>query len=262
MSLSGSSNQDYHANRTHLSSSMLKLILKDVEEFNRQWNKGLKSEQSNPAFTEGSFVHSLILEPEKVLEEYAIYEGLRKAGANYEAFVDANKGKVIISIAQKIRCESLYKAYAAQEVAVRLLSTGFSEHTMQTEVLGVPVKARADYINVERGYIVDVKTTSYPSEIDLFKQTLADFAYDLSAALYCQIAYQVYGKLFDFYFVVLSKSDLSCEVYKASTETLSNGAAKVTQAIIKYKQCKDSGLWLDNTQKVSYDTKNYEVQEV
>lgn len=257
-----SSNEDYHANRTHLSSSGLKLLLKDPQTFYQQYVLNLRTEEHKTAFDEGSLTHSLILEPHKIASEYAFFQGLRKQGSKYEEFKSEHTGRKIMSVAQKLRCESFLRAYEARSEAVRMLSGGLPEHTMISSINDVAVKARADYINIDQGYIVDVKTTSYASDVDTFRNTLKEFKYDLSAALYCQIAKQVYGKDFHFYFVVISKTDLTCDIYLASDETIANGTMLVLQSLLLYKKCSVSGLWQHDQPKAVFDTKEYEIVEV
>lgn len=254
-------NNAYHSNRTHLSSSSLKQLLKSPEQFYVEWVLGQKAEEvENPNFTEGSFVHTLLLEPELV-DQYAIFPGLRKAGAAWEEFKALNPSKTILSAAQVRRCEQLYQGYASLPIAVEMLQGGFSEHTMLADILGVPVKTRADYINVSKGYIVDVKTTAAPTDLECFKATVAQYSYELSASLYCEAARANYGKLFDFYWLVLSKNDGRCAVYKASTETLSLGTALYTQAIVLYKVCKESGVWRKEQPTLAFNAK-YEIEEI
>lgn len=257
-----STNAEYHANRSHLSSSTLKQLLHNPEQFHQEWILGNKPpEQDQAKFSEGSFVHSLILEPEKI-SQYAIFPGLRKQGAEYESFKAANPGKTILSMPQVNRCETLARSYQSMPAATALLKTGLAEHSMTGTVLGVPVKARADWIDPDRGVLVDVKTTALMTDIDLFRGTVEQFSYELSAALYCEIAYQTYGKIFDWYWLVLSKDDKQCAIYKASSDTLSKGSAMVTKAIVKYKQCLKTGIWSSDAPKIDYSTSEYEILEV
>ena len=244
-------NEDYHAIRTHLSSSNLKTILKDLPKFKAEWFDNLKTEESKSVFDEGSFVHSLILEPDKI-EQYAIYPGLRKAGKAYEEFKAENPNKIILSAAQSHRCENLAKTALKHKLVQKLLQNGFPEHTMLSEVLGVPVKKRSDYI-VPGNYIVDVKTTSMPSDTDIFRQTVSQYMYELSAALYCEIAFNNTGKQHDFYWLVLSKADGGCVIYKASSATLAYGKGLVTTALLKYKNALATGNWVDNTDASSLE---------
>lgn len=260
--LQGSSNADYHANLTHLSSSNLKMLLKAPHQFYVERILGQGNAQAErDVFSEGSFVHSLVLEPDQ-MAHYAVFPGLRKAGAAWEEFKRANKGKTILSMPQVNRCEQLAKAALGMPTAVQMLSKGCAEHTMVANVLGVPCKARADWLCVEDGYILDVKTTAMPSDTDVFRNTVSEYEYALSAALYCQIAYEVYGKLFEFYFLVLSKDDKQAHVYKASSDLLSYGTARVTKALVLYKQCLASGVWELNQPKKDFNNSNYEIEEI
>jgi len=126
----------------------------------------------------------------------------------------------------------------------------------------VPVKARADKINVESSYIVDVKTTAMPTDSALFAQTVEQYSYDLSAALYAQIAKDTYGTDYAFYWVVLSKADLACKVYKASAATMGNGAAKMLKAISVYKTCLETGNWRNDSLNKNSLEHTDEVEEI
>ncbi len=256
------SNLQYHADREYLSSSSLKLLLKSPEEFYKKFILKEGANEEKDAFSEGSFVHALILEPHTITAAFGIFNGIRKAGKEWEAFKAENVGKTLLSAPQVIRCQKLAERYVAMPVAVALVAGGFAEHALTGAILDVKVKMRADYINVDKGYIADVKTTSLPSDIDLFRGASYQYGYDLSAALYCDIAYQNFGKLFDFYFIVLSKNDGGCHVYKASSKLLSEGASKMMQSIVLYKKCGASGIWKSEQPKAIFDTKDYEILEL
>lgn len=260
--LAQANNNEYHANRTHLSSSMLKLLLKDPQQFYREWVLGERNDEYKPAFVEGSLTHTLCLEPEKV-GEYAVFPGARRAGAAFERFAQENQGKTIVTANQMERAHSYANACMSHLTARRLLTEGHAEHNMVAELMGTPVKGRADYINLDKGYIVDVKTTSRPNNIDLFKSTCVEYCYDLSAALYCAIAAQAFGKSFDFYWIVISKNELTCEVYKASSETLAVGTINYMTALSMFKQCSATGIWTHDKAipEVTEETE-YHIQEV
>ena len=237
-----STNEAYHADRSHLSSSALKLLLNDPLAFKAQYIDGIaQPETTNVAFQDGTLAHVLVLEPEKVAN-YAIFPGLRKFGTAWEEFKKANADKICISAAQMLRAERLYRAYAELPQAIQLVSGGLAEHTMTGETMGVKLKARADYI-VPGKYIVDVKTTSMPSDRDVFAETVAQYSYHLSAALYCRVAAQVYTDIHEFYWLVLSKEDQGCRVYKASATTLAAGDALLQRALLQYKKSIETGIW-------------------
>lgn len=251
-------NAEYHQNKTHLTSSSLKLLLKSPAEFYDQWANNAPKEEKD-VFQEGSLTHSLALEPHLVPVQYAFYPGLRRVGAAFEQFRDENPGKAVLTTAQKLRAESYVRAMHKNETALSLLVGGEAELSLTSTIAGVDVKCRADYINWDKSYIVDIKTSGWPAEVDVFRQVLNDYKYDLSAALYCQIAEQRYGKSFDFYFIVISKVDKVCNVFKLSAATRALGAAQVMTALSRYKKCKESGLWLDEVPATEY---NLEIEEV
>lgn len=257
-------NKEYHSDKVYLSSSNLKMILKNPAQFYDEKILGNKVPDERAVFDEGSYTHSLILEPEKIAEEYAFFEGFRKQGKEWEAFKEENKGKTLLSAPQKHRCHDLLDAYNRRPEAINFISGGLVEHTLCGKLLDVPVKVRFDYINIEKGYIADIKTTGYPADIDIFKNTVKDFGYELSAALYSEVAKQFYKKSFDFYFIVLSKPERVCDVYKASETTLNTGKVMVYKALKKYKTCLETGIWEDSELKKSAELKksNYEILEV
>lgn len=257
----GSSNQEYHANKSHLSSSQLKLILKDPQRFYSEYILGNKLNESKSVFDEGTFTHMLVLEPDKIAD-FAVFAGLRKAGREWEEFKAANPGKIILSAPQVARCEKLYQSYASMPVAAKLISEGLAEHNMVGMLMDVALKARADYAIPGKDILVDLKTTAMPTDRDAFAGTVREYGYQLSAALYCELYRQTYGRLCDFYWVVLSKDDYGCAVYKASTETLSEGTSQVTKALILYKKCLASGLWQPNQPKHDFSTNDYGVLDV
>ncbi len=253
-----SSNADYHADRTHLSSSALKLLLKDPAAFERKYVQNIHDEsEAKDVFDVGTYVHALCLEPQTIAQNFAFYEGLRRQGAVYKEFVANHPGKIILSAPQKIKCEQYFNAYNKRGDAVALMQGGFAEHTMTGMLLEVPVKVRADYINVDKSYIVDIKTTSDISDVDVFKMTIERYNYDLSAALYINVANQIYDKIFDFYFVVISKTDLGCAVYKLSEDTFMRGAGLMLSSLRMYKRCKETGRW-----QHEFPTIDNDVQEV
>lgn len=244
LGLNDCSNADYHADNKFLSSSNLKLLLKDPQQFYKEKILGEREvKKASASFEEGSLTHSLILEPHLVQEEYALYPGLRKQGADFEAFAASAGSKTIISRTQKIRCDAYRDAFKKNPIAVNLIKGGVSEQTICAEFNGVPIKVRCDYINVEAGYIADVKTSAFPVDVDSAKLTVQKWDYGLSAALYTAIASLHYGKPFDFYFIFIGKSEVVCEVYKASAATLDKGMFDIIKSLKIYKQCLKTGEW-------------------
>ncbi len=256
------SNKGYHEDKKYLSSSSLKLLLKDIGAFHDRHILGNYVNETKVVFDEGSYVHALILEPEVIPQEFAFYPGMRKQGREFREFKERNFHKTIISTPQKMRCAEYVRAFNRLKEATDIISGGESEHTICGEIAGVPVKVRCDYINVEKGYIADIKTSSYPVDLDSFRMTMNQFAYDLSAALYCMVAEQHYGKKFDFYFVPISKRENVCEVFKTSPNTQFRGRHAVMEALRIYKECKETNDWTSKHDRDTVVVSDYEVLEI
>ena len=243
-------NADYHADRKYLSSSVLKTVLKSLDDYKKQYIDGEKKVFGNvAALDEGSLAHAYILEPHLVEQDFLFFNGFRKAGPEWDNFLasidSAAAKKPILSMPQKHRVQELIKVYNAHPVAPKLMANVQCEQTICGELHGIPIKVRFDAIDVEAGAILDIKTTGYSGDVDSFKQTLKDLNYELSAALYCAMAEIHYGKPFDFYFIVLSKKDIACNVYKTSDMTMARGNRMVLDACQKYKKAKETNVWTE-----------------
>lgn len=100
----------------------------------------------------------------------------------------------------------------------------------QTEVVGVwegeiykrrrKLKSKFDGINVDRKYIVDLKTISGLSN---FGKQLKSFNYHVQAAFYCRISELLFGEKFDYYWLVVEKKTGRLALHKCNEELLSEG---------------------------------------
>lgn len=255
------SNEEYHANSTHLSSSQLKMVLKDPMQYYKKYIlKEKQTETNGNHFVLGSVCHLLSLEPH-LADSIVEYKGSVRRGAAWELFKGENQGKLILPTADMERVTLMMKSLQDCEPAEIMFHNTLKEHTMVATLNGIPVKARADAINIEQGIIIDLKTTAFASGLDVFKQTVEGLSYDLSAALYSMIAEQLFGRPFDFYFVVLSKTDFGCKIYKTSKSTMLKGISDVHLSLERYKQHTLTNDWspvILNTDEAD----NNEIEEV
>jgi exodeoxyribonuclease VIII len=253
LGLNDCSNEEYHSCHNFSSSSDLKLLNESPAQFYERkiLHKG-KEESKGDHLDAGSLAHSLILEPHLVDKEYAFFPGLRRAGAEFEAFKAANVGKKILTKGKKAEVESWIRQYKANNIAADLIKGGHSEYTLAQVYQGMPLKCRADYINIDQAYIVDVKTSSFELDKESVSMTLDKWDYPLSAALYSALFAQYYGKQFDFYWLFLGKNPPDCKVYRMSAVTRMKGLQRVNKAIATWKQCMATNLWepLDTTPKI------------
>lgn len=234
------SNEDYHADREYISSSGLKLLLRDEREYYRKYILGEKDE-SKSFFDFGTYVHALILEPHIVDDEFAIFGGARRFGKTYDQFCDNNPGKIVITKSEEKLAKKIMESYDKHTLAKSLVCDGVAEETYGAVLDDMNVKIRTDYMT--DGYILDVKTTSSSLATPSIQSTIMKYDYDLSAALYMDVANQ-YGKKCDnFFFLFVNKKDCDILVCKASPALIENGRRKYKAAIAKFKQLKAEGFF-------------------
>lgn len=257
------SNHFYHSDKAWLSSSQLKTLLKSPAKFKSELDSP-KAQEENASFQEGSLTHTLILEPQLVQKEYAFFKGLRKAGAEWEAFKKQYEGSglTLMSQAQYERCLAYKRAFDANPQAVGLIKQGVPELSLCVELMDVPIKVRFDWIDIDAGVIMDVKTTRHAVDIDSFKMTCDEYRYDLSGALYSMGAEEYYKRDFKFYFCAISKQELECIPYLLGAESRMRGKLDIIKALNIYKKCKATNIWPETLEKKAKASADDDILEV
>jgi hypothetical protein len=260
------SNEEYHADREYKSSSALKLILKDPRAYYKQYVLNEPQNMNKDSLSVGSYAHTRVLEPHLVEEEYAIWTGSRRSGDIWKAFKhDADEaGKTVITSSQKALVDSMIREYEDAKVVLgsmddekevmisSFFSGGEAEETLCGELDGYKVKTRFDYRKVTSdGYasINDLKTTSAPvggASLEEIEDICAYWGYDVSAALYVDLAEKETGIKHDFYFIFMSKKDLGCKIFKASEAMLERGRKTYKKAIAVLKEAERTGVYFEN----------------
>ena len=246
-------NSGYHGDTEYYSSSSLKMMLKDSKSFYKKYIKGepdVPKVGSHLSF--GSYIHSLILEPELTDSEFIIYDKPKRGNA-WKEFKAEHEDKEILNASQDRHAQQMIREFTKNKWATELIKGGEAEKTLCVELDGIKIKVRADHWN--QGVITDLKTTNYGVSYEAIQKTMVQWDYDLSAALYCDAFTAHTGEHHDFYFVFLCKSTLGVEVYKASEQFLNNGRTKYKKAIAKIKEAKESGIWYNTgIQEIDYPT--------
>ena len=228
-------NNTYHLKDGYFSSSVLKLYLSDKIEFYNKYILNLPSEDiTSSAFTFGSYVHSLILEPEKTDLEYHVTDLLSRRGNIYKDLQKEVGDKTIILKLQHTQALELLEAVKKNKLCKPFLEGGKAEVSIYGELDNLKVKVRADYFIETDTHIniVDLKTSSDPVYKSSVLKTCSKFEYDLSAALYVDLFKQSFpNKEVSFYFIFLGKSETKANIFKAGPSFLESGRSKYKKAI-------------------------------
>jgi hypothetical protein len=284
LGLNSCSNEDYHADRTALSSSVWKKVLENIEDYYSEYILGIPStkKMNQSALTVGSLTHTHILEPHLLNKEYYFIQAWDRRTTEYKNLVAAmspTDTRKIVTMTEKNTVDRMMAVYKKHPVAPKFFQGGEAEVTivaaynLKTGAITfdekdegpdtVRIKVRFDYVNVDEGFIADAKTTAYPSDFDTFKATADSLDYPLSASLYLMIAEAYYKRSFKFYFVVLSKKDLTCDVHGFSLNKRILGNQKLARAFEKYKIARETNVWKENSVVAqTLVSANYEIQEI
>lgn len=263
------SSEEYHNHGGTYSSTQLKDLLEDPEIFHRKYIAKTLKRTTVPAFEVGSYFHTGVLEPDKMKVDTAVYSGIRR-GEEWEAFQLQNKGKAIITRAEKDQAEGIIAAVKNSPVAMNRISRGKPEVSAFVTVsvsggqvfteggdkmltphgwekptykfdkknkVDIPLKVRADLL--ARDFILDLKsTTGNVKSESLMKKKVAEYSYDLSAALYLDMfTIALNYRLNEFVWVFASKDLFNCKSYIATQSNIQVGRAKYKKALLTLADC-------------------------
>jgi hypothetical protein len=285
----GESSDLYHA-QDNVSASRLRVFKRrpggPALYFKRFIEKSLPHEESD-ALTEGSALHTLVLEPNKFDAEYAILpedapdrptKQMLKAKKPspesqaridwWRSFAEQTKGKTILDAGVVARLRGMAGMVHAHSAAAQLLSQGEPEVSWRTRAGGLkhlpPLQCRTDWINLTgcelskgRPYVVDIKSTA-TLDVDAFgnfHHSVEEHAYHVQAALYMAILTALGVTCYDFFFVAVEKcAPFGVEVYKMPDRELEEGQRMCEKLLIDLDRCYARHEW-PNTSPVVKDLK-------
>ena len=279
------SSKEYHAQKGSYSSSQLKDILEDAEIFYKTHITRELGKEHVAAFDVGTYFHTLVLEPDKIEEECAVYDGVRR-GKLWDSFLEKNPNKAILSPSQVLQAEAIAKVTLKSKVVREILEDSLPEvsafldilvdveakeiYTADLEfILGIDgwqwlgfdpvvlseksiklrIKARADALLPELNSILDLKsTTGNTRNVFKVRKKISDYNYDLSASLYLDIFSMATGVTYDkFLWTFASKDKLNVKTYSASRANIQVGRAKWKKAAIDIAKYEIKGWVFEDT---------------
>lgn len=225
----------YFADRKYVTNSMLKVAGKQCpKDFVYYLNGGTPTSE---AFLIGSAFHCLVLENKEFDKRYAVAPSAdrrTKAGKEmYAEFSEQHGEKEILTNSQYTKITTMYNSLSKHEFAINLLSGGEAEQIYCWEDLihKTLCKAKIDYINKDKGYLVDVKTMQ-SVDIESFKEFAEKYN------IFQQAAFYLHGSgMKDFYFIAVSKNGaMSVAVYKLRQSSIDKGKLSFSVALSDYKK--------------------------
>jgi hypothetical protein len=207
--------------KQYRSNSDIYKLLNDPEQFG-------KPSEMNLNFVLGGYVHTALLEPEKLKKNYPVSEASSRTTNVYKEDVKNNSDNMMILRKEVDKCTEMIHKIQNNSVCQSLL-TGeniINEEPGIKKINGTWWKGKADCINKDQELIVDIKTTG---DITRFRKSASIYNYDSQAYIYKEI----FG--YDLVFLVICKKTHQIAIYDCSDEFYEKGKAKVAEAMNVYE---------------------------
>lgn len=203
---------------------------------------------STPAFIKGGAFHILALEPRKFNLRYSVTPKCDRRTAKgkkiYKAYEDNLNGKQILSQEQYEEIYTMVEAIKKQ-IVYCYIQKGEAEVCIvwEDKKTGLLCKARLDYVHRNRGYIIDLKSTTDASAHS-FARSIYNYGYFQQAAFYSDGWKTLTGDETAFVFLPVEKSPpYAVAAYEAHEQLIIAGQKSYQQALKTYAECLKTDKW-------------------
>lgn len=267
--------EEYHADRSAMSSSGLKLILsKTPLHFHYDWTKGAVDEDDDgvvqvqsikKSLRIGQICHEAFLEPQKFRERHIIepeFTGFTQAGVLSARSGEAKQkreawlakqppGALIITAEEVEMITGMASSMLAHKNTSDMLTGSKTEISgwFREPTTGIKCRIRPDMLNEkfqgkEITVLSDFKTARLASPYGFAKQ-VAELLYHVSLAFYYDGIYHITGRYPDVasFMVVEKTPPFACAVYPLTNADLELGRAWYQHGLEIYKQCLMRDEW-------------------
>jgi hypothetical protein len=194
-------------------------------------------QKPNINFLIGGYFHTAILEPDK-LKKYRIIESSTR---NTKLYKEISGGEMCLLQHEVDKLELMIDTMLSNDACNDLINGIDVEYEKPgiKEIEGLLWKGKADIVNHDEKYVVDLKTTS---NLHNFRSSAYKYNYDSQA--------YIYRKLFgyDLIFLAIDKATRQIGIFDCSDKFYDSGKEKVKQAVEQWK------LFYENP---DFDPKNY-----
>lgn len=209
------------------------------------------------AMSLGIVAHVAVLEPERFLREYALWQSTdpetgktrQRRGKAWEQFKTDNDGKIIVRDVEYEQAVRYSRSVRKDPVAMRYLAVGEPEVAMTwdlTESLTtLPCRGRVDWVTEVDGRpcIVDLKTAASATP-GAFGRAAARLDYHARLAWYADGYERITGQRPMVRVVVVDKTDV-CDVvtYRINEDVLERGRDIYRGLLERLQECEQNGRW-------------------
>lgn len=248
-------NEQYHSDRSAVSSSSLKLVIeKSPKTFLAAHNGKLRKE--SPAFRIGSALHMAILEPELFQKKFVIqpeFSGKGAVAAKADWRLSIASDAVILKQEEYDDLQEMINSVLSHQDACNILKNGKAEQSgfFRDMDTGIKCRIRPDFFHFGHHALLDIKTTT-DVRAEQFMKSIWNYRYDFQMGMYCEGIQLITGKAVQYPLIlaVEKKAPFECALYLCDEALMTKGLGDFKIAIQRLKQCIDENMFDSYQRKI------------
>jgi uncharacterized metal-binding protein len=192
----------------------------------------------------GTAVHCATNEPEKLVCIPRFDKRTKQGKADAEEYFGNITDHDFLAVEEDVfeKAHQIASSVKTHPRAKALLDKGSAEVTVISELDGVPVKCRVDWMR-DNGLLVDLKTTQDASP-EGFARSVAKYRYHVQCALYTDACRSAGVDVRSFVFVAVeTKPPYLVACYMLDPLDIERGRTQYRRDLATYRECVESGTW-------------------
>ena len=244
--------EDYHAQKTYVSSSPLRQMRKSPAHFYDAWQG--KNENVTHEMEKGTAIHSLLLEQDiwRYVRRPVKADGelIRTNSKEYKEWeTRLEPGQVAVKPEFFDNFEAMLDSFVANKKAMEMLEKAKVEQSVyaQDPITMLYVKARPDIWGA--GFAADLKSCS---SMDSFEANIFRLGYDIQAAHYLETIKAATGEeIEEFYFIAYEQnSPFGSRIFKLSLQDLNRAKSQRRLWLSEVAACMKDNTWPSYTDEI------------
>jgi hypothetical protein len=250
-SLQAETNEQYHADKSRTSNSMLTDLKESPKSFRDYHITQTRKFKPTDAMRFGHLVHYLALEPEEFSKRYAVVpEGIdRRTTAGKAAWSEfVRSGKEPVKAEDYDRAMGCLEALAAHDTFGEHLvyrnPSALRETRINFQWGAEPCRCKPDLLLIDGEVIWDIKTSRDASPKG-FSRSASQLGYFRQSEFYCEAARQKFGKEFRFLFAVVeTEYPFHTAVYEPNAGDRMKARQELNELIAQLRFRRETNNWL------------------
>jgi len=243
-------NAEYHAIKTHISSTGVRTFRKNKKQFKYSLTNELVKQTKSMA--DGTAVHAFFLEKDKFHKDFAVKpQDIRLNTKAGKEWAQEHTNKIIIDSELGNNLYEMEKSFMDSPAKLIYEIKGKSELSYFWNDIGlVKGKCRPDWISDDGNIIVDIKTTTDASPKG-FQKSISTWGYHLQLAWYMRGLQKLGIPCNEFIFIAIEKTPpFSVGVYSADREMILFGNQEINKLVVDIDKALNDKNFPDYTPEI------------